>query len=212
MADMEALREGVRQSLPEIAEIKDKELRDKVMEAWALALSQTEFKRIEDLRPSGGPRTPLMKRGTQADHIRGVTTISLAMVDALERVIGPIGVDRDLLLACALCHDVGKPFEYSPRNQERWRSNPAAAGYPAIRHPAYGVYLTLTVGLPEAVAHTAGAHPTGAEGEFVIRSLENTIVQHADRAFWKMVERAGILEEDMYSSHAVAVNMGVKQR
>src|SRR5437867_7094833 len=124
MADLTALREGVRRSLPEVEEIRDPELRAQVVEAWALSLSRTEFERIEQIRPSGNPNTPPMKRGTQADHIRGVTRMALALATALEEVVGPVGVDRDLLLACALCHDVGKPFEFSPRNQDRWRSNP----------------------------------------------------------------------------------------
>ncbi|HEV8633724.1 MAG TPA: HD domain-containing protein [Chloroflexota bacterium] len=194
MADLAALREGVRRSLPEVEEIRDPELRAQVIEAWALSLSRTEFERIEQIRPSGNPNTPPMKRGTQADHIRGVTRMALALATALEEVVGPVGVDRDLLLAGALCHDVGKPFEFSPRNQDRWRSNPARSGWPAIRHPAYGVHVALTVGLPEAVAHAAGAH--SGEGELVTRSLENTLVHYADYAFWRVLERAGMLETD----------------
>src|SRR5262245_38894245 len=112
MADLAALREGVRRSLPEVEEIRDPELRAKVVEAWALALSRTEFERLEQIRPSGNPTTPPMKRGTQADHIRGVTRMAVALATALEEVVGSVGVDRDLLLACALCHDVGKPFEF----------------------------------------------------------------------------------------------------
>jgi putative nucleotidyltransferase with HDIG domain len=192
MANLEDLRQGVRLSLPEIAEIRNSELREKVVEAWALALSQTEFQRIEEIRSSGNPKSPPMKRGSQADHLRGVTRMALALAEQLEQVIGPFGVDRDLLLACALCHDVGKPFEFSPRNQARWEGNPAAVGYPAIRHSVYGVHLALSVGLPEAVAHTAGAH--SGEGELITRSLENTIVHHADYAYWQILERAGLLE------------------
>jgi len=192
MANLEDLRQGVRLSLPEIAEIRNSELREKVVEAWALALSQTEFQRIEEIRSSGNPKSPPMKRGSQADHLRGVTRMALALAEQLEQVIGPFGVDRDLLLACALCHDVGKPFEFSPRNQARWEGNPAAVGYPAIRHSVYGVHLALSVGLPEAVAHTAGAH--SGEGELITRSLENTIVHHADYAYWRILERAGLLE------------------
>jgi len=154
MADLESLRQGVRRSLPEIAEIRDPELRDKVVDAWAVSLSHTEFERIEDIRPSGNPKTAPMKRGTQADHIRGVTRMAVALAEQLEQVVGSIGVNRDLLLACALCHDVGKPFEFSPRNQARWEGNPGAAGYPSIRHSVYGVHIALTVGLPEAVART----------------------------------------------------------
>lgn len=58
-------------------------------------------------------------------------------------------VDRDILIAGALCHDVGKPFEFDPVNRQKWTANPRAAGLPAIRHPAYGVHICLTVGLPE---------------------------------------------------------------
>jgi|SRR5919201_4689414 putative nucleotidyltransferase with HDIG domain len=194
MADLAALREGVRRSLPEVEEIRDPELRELVIEAWAQSLSRAEFESIDQIRASGNPNTPAMKRGTQADHIRGVTRMALALANALEEVVGPIGVDRDLLLAGALCHDVGKPFEFSPRNQERWRANPAASGWPAVRHPPYGVHIALTVGLPEAVVHAAGAH--SGEGELVTRSLETTLIHFADYAFWRTLERAGMLETE----------------
>ncbi|MAG36225.1 MAG: HD domain-containing protein [Dehalococcoidia bacterium] len=193
MATMDELRASVRQSFPELDEIGDAELRDKVVEAWAFALSQTEFTAIEQMRGSGNATTPRMKEGTQTEHLRGVARIALTMAESLEQVVGPVGVDRDLLIACALCHDIGKPFEFSPRNQARWRANPAAVGYPSIRHPPYGVHVALTVGLPEAVAHTAGAH--SGEGERVERSLENTIVHLADHAFWTILGRAGELTE-----------------
>ncbi len=192
MATLDEIRAGVERSFPELNAIKDPLLRQKVVEAWTLSLSQSEFTKIEEIRPSGNPTTPLMAKGTQTDHIRGVTAMAVAMADALEKVVGPLGIDRDLLVACGLCHDVGKPFEFSPRNQARWRGNVAAAGYPSIRHSVYGVHVALTVGLPEAVAHTAGAH--SGEGELIARSLENTIVHYADHAFWQILERADRLE------------------
>ena len=194
MASLEELKAGVRRSLPEVHEIQDEGLRDKVVHAWALGLSQTEFTSIDQIRASGNPDTPAMLEGTQSDHIRGVTRMALGLADELERVVGGVGIDRDLLIACALCHDVGKPFEFSPSNQARWKANPAASGFPAIRHPAYGVHLALTVGLPEAVAHAAGCH--SGEGELVVRGLENTIVHNADRAFWSILGRAGRLESE----------------
>jgi 23S rRNA maturation-related 3'-5' exoribonuclease YhaM len=109
MANMEQLRQGVRHSLPELSEIQDTVLRNLVVDAWALALSQSEFERIEDIRASGNPESPALKNGTQADHMRGVAQVAIAMADAMESVAGPMGVDRDLLWACALCHDLGKP-------------------------------------------------------------------------------------------------------
>ncbi len=77
MADMAALRQGVRESLPELDDVQNADLRDKVVEAFALALSQTEFERIEDMRPSGNYNTPAMTRGSQA------RTLDLAGLAAL---------------------------------------------------------------------------------------------------------------------------------
>jgi putative nucleotidyltransferase with HDIG domain len=146
------------------------------------------------MKPSGNFNTPPMRRGTQADHFRGVARMAMALADGLEAVIGPLGIDRDILLAGALCHDLGKPYEFSPRNIERWQANSAAAGFPSVRHPAYGVHLALTAGLPEAVVHIVGAHSMHAEGQYVQPSLENVIVQYADAAFWDMLDRANLME------------------
>lgn len=192
MATMEALQAGVRESLPEIAQIKDGGLREKVVEAWALALAETEYTSIDEIRASGGPDSPPMTQGTQAHHLRGVATMALAMADSLEAMLGPLGIDRDIILAGGLCHDLGKAYEFSPRNRARWQANPAAVGFPAFRHPVYGAHLALSAGLPEAVAHICAAH--SAEGEGIMRSLENTIVHLADHAFWTILTRAGALE------------------
>jgi putative nucleotidyltransferase with HDIG domain len=194
VASMEELRESVRASLPEVTQIKDEDLQDKVVEAWAFSLSKSEFTSINQIKASGLPGSPALKNGSQADHTRATAWIAQGIADALEKVHGDTGIDRDLLWACALCHDVGKPFEFSPQNQARWKSDVGASGYPAIRHSVYGVYVALTVGLPEAVAHAAGAH--SAEGELIQRSLENTLVHYADDAYWATLERAGFMEDD----------------
>ena len=102
--------------------------------------------------------------------------------------------ERDLLAACALCHDVGKPYEFDPNRQERWRNNPAVSGWPAIRHPQYGTHVCLLLGLPEEVCHAAGCH--SGEGDLVSRSLHVTIVHHADHVFWRSLSVAGFLGLD----------------
>jgi hypothetical protein len=71
-------------------------------------------------------------------------------------------------------------------------------GLPSIRHPAYGVHICLTVGLPEAVAHIAGAH--SGEGELVVRSLEGTIVHLADIGYWTMALAGGLIRPETVSA------------
>jgi hypothetical protein len=198
MASMEELRAGVRKCLPELEQIKGQELRDKVVEAWALALSESEFLTIDDIPAQAAPEHPLFKeeQGTQSGHFRGVARIAQGIADGLKAIHPNVKIDRDLLWACGLCHDLGKPYEMSPRNQARWRSDVAAYGYPAIRHPGYGIHVALMAKLPEVVVQTAGYH--SMEGEWVKRSLLTTIVHYADYSYWHMVDRAGLLVGPMF--------------
>ncbi|OGG45750.1 MAG: HD domain-containing protein [Candidatus Handelsmanbacteria bacterium RIFCSPLOWO2_12_FULL_64_10] len=194
MAVTEILRRKVLEELPEVKEIADSRLREKVVEAWAMALDGSSFRAISEIRPSGNPNTPPLKEGTQADHIRGVTRLAMKMADELVAIFPGLKVNRDILIAGGLCHDVGKPWEFDPKNQARWKGSPRAAGWPSVRHPGYGVHICLSVGLPEEVAHIAGGH--SGEGELVVRSLENTIVHHADHAFWRILDAGGLLARE----------------
>jgi putative nucleotidyltransferase with HDIG domain len=190
----DALRARVREELPEVEEIRNLELRGLVVEAWATALAASSFGAIGEIEPSGNPGVNTLKRGSQTDHIRGVTRMALALAEQLQDQLPDIEVDRDLLIAGALCHDIGKPWEFDPANRQRWQADPHATGLPSIRHPAFGVHVCLTVGLPEAVAHCAAAH--SGEGELLVRSLENTIIHHADYAFWGIAQAGGLLKPE----------------
>ena len=183
------LRARVRAELPEVEEIRDPELRAKVVEAWALALASSSFDAIGEIEPSGNPGVNTLRRGSQTDHIRGVTRLAMRIADEMSALLTDLEVDRDILIAGALCHDIGKPWSRSGEPAALGGA-PRAAGLPAVRHPAFGVHVCFTAGLPEEVAHCAAAH--SGEGELLVRSLENTIVHHADYAFWAVC-RAGDL-------------------
>jgi putative nucleotidyltransferase with HDIG domain len=185
------LRATVRRELPEIEDIRDEDLRAKVIEAWALCLACSSFDSIDAIEPAANPGVNRLKKGKQSDHIRGVTRMAVVVADEMCALQPDLKVDKDILIAGALCHDVGKPFEFDPENRKRWEAHPYNAGLPAIRHPAFGVHICLTVGLPEEVAHCAAAH--SGEGELVVRSLENTIIHHVDYAFWNVCRAGNLL-------------------
>lgn len=188
----EKIRQGVIQSLPEAKEIQNQELREKLYDAWAISLAESEFTRIEDIPASGNPDSPPMKSGTQADHLRSVARIARAIARDLKSTFPRFDVDMDEVIAGGLCHDLGKPFEFSPDNQKRWQSDPKTAGWPSMRHTVYGVHIALSAGLPEKIAHIVGAH--SKEGEFVRRSLVGEIVHYADHSFWRILDNAGLLQ------------------
>jgi len=194
----EALRQQIARELPEVEEIADAGLRAKVVDAWALAIARSSFNSIRDIPPAGNPGSMILVRGDQTDHIRGVTRLAMRMAEEMGALNPEMRINRDIVIAGGLCHDVGKPWEFDPENRKRWEAAPRAAGLPSIRHPAYGVHICLTVGLPEEVAHIAGAH--SGEGELVVRSLEGTIVHLADIGYWTMALAGGLIRPETVSA------------
>lgn len=198
LADVEVtdeLRAIIRGELkPELDEITDEELRDLVVEAWAVAIAHSSFSAISDLRASGVWNSDRLKKGTQADHLRGVTAAAMGIADAMTAQFPELPLDRDIMIAGSLCHDVGKPFEFDPVRMAKRKNPPSKAGWPIIRHPPYGVHICLTVGLPEEVAHIACGH--SYEGEVLARSAACTIVHHADKAYWQALRAGGLMIDD----------------
>jgi len=197
MASMGELREGVRRSLPEIAEISSEELRDKIVEAWALSLSESQFTRIDEMRCSGMVGLRHIPGLTQADHLRGVGRIARSMARELVDLCGDrIQIDPDMALAGGLLHDLGKPFFYDTNNIARWRENRAYTGRPPFRHTMYGAHLALVAGLPEEIAHLIAAHDTHTDGQYVQHSVYCKLVAHADQVYWQVLHQLAKSEED----------------
>ena len=189
----DALRETVRQELVELAEIKDRELAEKVLDAWAYSLAESGYGAISEIPGEGLPGVTIMKSGTQVDHVRGVTRLAIRLADEMTACTAGFHCNRDVVVAGGLLHDVGKPFEFSPANRAKWTANPRASGLPAARHTLHGYHVCLTCGLPVEIAHIAGAH--SPEGELVVRSLECTVVHYADESYWKLMRAGGLLSD-----------------
>ncbi|MGI9520139.1 MAG: HD domain-containing protein [Hyphomicrobiaceae bacterium] len=190
----DGLRQQVRKELPELAEIADFGLQVKAVEAWAYAIANSSFASISQIPPAGNPDVQEVKRGTQVDHLRGVTRLACVIASEMQALYPELGVDMDTIVAGGLLHDVGKAWEFDPVRRERWSREHKRLGRPSIRHPAMGAHICLTIGLPEEIAHIAMAHST--EGEFVVRSLECMIVHQADYTFWNTLLAGGLLKPE----------------
>jgi putative nucleotidyltransferase with HDIG domain len=118
-------------------------------------------------------------------------------------------VNRDIVLAGALLHDVGKAWEFEPENLKRWGADASQSGSPSLRHPVYGAHVCIAVGLPEEIAHIALGH--SFEGDLVTRSQECLIVHRADHLWWSIAggfgllkpESAGVLEDRKITPRAL---------
>jgi putative nucleotidyltransferase with HDIG domain len=190
----DALRATVLEDLPELAHIRDEELRHKAVEAWAYALAETDFPRISAIPGEATPGVFALKRSSHAIHLRSVARIATAIADEFAQEFPEAVVDRDIVLAGALLHDVGKAWEFDPVNRRRWEADKSQAGSPALRHPVYGAHICIAVGLPEEVAHIALGH--SYEGDLMHRSLECLIVHRADHMWWSIAGGFGLLKAE----------------
>ena len=188
------LRAWVREDLPELEMISDVQLRTQATDAWVLALGNSSFRRVKDLPGEATPGNLVLKRGGQDVHMRGVTLLALSFIDYFAKAFPEAEIDRDIVIAGAICHDVGKVFECDPENQRRWAADASRVGRPSLRHPIYGAHICLLAGLPEAVAHIAACH--SPEGDNVQRSLECMVVHEADVAWWRIAASAGLVRPD----------------
>jgi 23S rRNA maturation-related 3'-5' exoribonuclease YhaM len=187
-------RAHILEDLPEIAEIASEELRTKVVDAWVFALERSSFNRVIDIPGEGSPNIFALKRGTQDAHLRGVTRLALAIYDEFRKTYPEAKVDRDIILAGGLCHDIGKTWEFDPVNLARWRERGDRYGEPSFRHSAYGTHVCLSVGLPEEIGHICMGH--SLEGSHIGHSTECFIIRQADHAWWHVAAALDLCRPD----------------
>ena len=190
----DVIRAAVLADFPEIEWIPDPDLRAKSIEAWSYSLCCSDFQRITDMPPEGNPGAPVLRSGTQADHIRGVVRYTRAIAKEFAQSYPATAIDWDILMAGAVCHDVGKPYEFDPTNRARWQANPGDSGFPTFRHSVFGMHVCLTVGLPDEVAHIAVGH--SFEGLHMGVSAECTIIRQADHGWWHVAGALGLTTPD----------------
>ena len=180
------IRENVRKTLPMLDEMKDAELREKVIDAWALSLQLNGWTAIEEMPGSGMPEASAI--GDQSMHIKVVMYNALSIYRNLKKAYErDFGLDEDILMACAALHDVGKPYEYNRTERPKWVADDKEYGMPNLRHPSYGVFICGVCELPAPVLNVAGYH--SPEGRFIKRSASGEIVHYADDGSWFSLAR-----------------------
>lgn len=169
------MREELIATIPELELIADVELRDKTILTWETALQESGWSLAQ---LSEMPFTLLVDPCpvSYIEHVRAVTLTALRASEVFEELYGArVPVDRDVLLAGGLLHDIGKLVEY--RKREDGTTVQTASGR-LLRHPFSGMELAARCGLPAEVLHIVATH--AGEGDKVQRTTEATLVNHAD--------------------------------
>jgi putative nucleotidyltransferase with HDIG domain len=168
------MRERLLKILPEIEWVEDAELREKVVATWLDGLERGGW------QPEDVDRMPftLAKKVSSsfAKHVRSVTRICAFVAETFDEIYGGVDLklDKDLLLAGALLHDVGKLVEMEEADGA-FRKSPDGK---LVRHAFSGVALADAHRLPAAVQHMIGTH--SKEGDPFKRTPESVVLHLAD--------------------------------
>lgn len=168
------MEEKIKELLPELSEIEDGALRDKVVATYQAALERGSWQ-PEDMARM--PFTLLLEPcpATYVEHTRAVTRCAAAAAAVMAETYGPrLDINRDHLLAGALLHDVGKLLEFREEGGAFVKSELGRM----LRHPFSGAALCYELGLPPAVVHVVATH--AREGEGARATPEAIIIHHAD--------------------------------
>ncbi len=156
----------IEKCFPELQWIKDKDLRDKVVQVWIEAADRGKWKTLDDV-----PFTLLFENsGLLTDHTKRITKLAKSVLEAREE-----DLNNDYLIAGALLHDVGKLMEYELKDDRTVVKSELGK---KMRHPVSGSKLAEELGLPDDVVHIIYAH--SHEGDNLNRTLEAIIVHHCD--------------------------------
>jgi putative nucleotidyltransferase with HDIG domain len=168
------MKSKIEKLWPEIALIKNIELREKVIEAWVYALENSVLD-TDDLEKI--PFSLLIDNNniTFMNHKRTAVQLSIEMAKVMEKNFAPdIKINWDYLIAGAILIDVGKLLEYEIVDGKLTTSREGKL----LRHPFSGVSIADRFDLPAEVQHIIATH--SKEGDLGRRTLESIIVHHAD--------------------------------
>ncbi len=160
----------IRILLPLIREIKDQNLQEQVLQAWARAAKEGSFKNLKEI-----PFSVEIPTCSLFEHIQWVMEAALLISGLVERRM-KISVNRDLLIASVLLHDLGKAFEYQKEKNQYSKSEIGKK----FMHGFWGAHVALEQGVSQDLAHLISTH--SKDSPIHAKLIEGVILHYADFA------------------------------
>lgn len=164
---------------PQLEQIKDQALRDKVVEAWVVACAEGHKETVEQLWAMPFSLLVDCQGLSFVEHCQAVTDGALALGRAQEAYYRkmPYQINFDRLLAGGLLHDLGKLIEIEEDGHGGWRKSYNGQ---CTRHPISGAILAGKLGFDEAMLNIIANH--AKEGEGRPQVVETMLIKQADFA------------------------------
>jgi HD superfamily phosphohydrolase YqeK len=165
---------------PDLAEIRDTQLRAGVTAIWQEIAAECPWDRLEDIPKN----LEAEKHRRLTDHIRIVTRMALALAETAKAESGT-AYNRDHLIAMCLLHDVSKPMECEPDPEGKPSGGPVLPARKSrmgklIQHAVYATHKVFAHGLPIEIAHVVNTHTHQSAVRSV--TVEGAYVFYADYA------------------------------
>jgi putative nucleotidyltransferase with HDIG domain len=176
------MKKEIIKLIPEINLIENADLKEKVVKTLETALMEGGFT-VSDLHEM--PFTLLTRRVfiSMTEHVRTVVRLCLESFNILSEIYGQrLRLNRDILLAGAVLHDVGKFVEFVKEKGKFIKSRNGEL----LRHPFSGMAIAARCGIPDEVLHIIAVH--SKEGDTGRRTPEAIILHHADFISFETVE------------------------
>lgn len=139
----------IEELFPRIRDIKDNDLRDKVIHVWLKAWKMSDYRRIED--HSSWPPASEKIQLSNVEHTNQVVECAIAVADVIERT-QKIKINLDTLIAATILHDVDKIILF---HESTGKLTPFGK---LLTHTHLAHFLALEEKLPFEVVHAMSAH------------------------------------------------------
>jgi putative nucleotidyltransferase with HDIG domain len=179
MENSQDIRAHVSECIPEISWVTDEQTREKILDAYQMALEKSTWKSLKDVPHIFIGEEP---KGDMLDHVRAVVQLCREST----RIMKSFGhkIDEQVVLIGAILHDVGKIVEHAQKDGIKVSNK-------RLRHPLLGAHIALTCGFPDDVVHIIMRHSVegdiplppgyGIGGQLTnLRTMECMIVAYCD--------------------------------
>ena len=162
-----------------VGKIRDKSLREKVtqlIENPAIEIEGRVYGGLPLDKSPAGLSHHHCYQGGFVEHVTASTEIALTLCNVIERIYYGT-VDRDLVVAGMVLHDIFKPLTYEQKENGTFATTPLAE---RLDHLTLAVSGLVRNGFPLNLIHIVCAHHGGSAGPVWPRTIEALVCHLAD--------------------------------
>ena len=172
---VEAKQDYIKKLFPRVNDIRDVEIREKVISLWWDAWKESKFAKIEHVSQWEPSREKINM--SNVEHTNQVVECAVAIAQVVGREQN-INVNMDTLIAASILHDADKILMFDPSTGD---TTPLGTYLP---HTGIAAHLAVQAGLPIDIVHAIASHSPNYSS-VPPKTIEAVILYNADQIVTK---------------------------